>query len=121
MKAKFATTVVLAAALAAPLAGYAADSNETSPPKRESAKEFVADSVITSRIKADYAKDREVSAMKIKVDTDKGVVKLSGTAKSQAEADKAVSIAKSIKGVASVVSDIKVGSAADTVGSAMQK
>jgi hyperosmotically inducible protein len=121
MKAKFATTVVLTAALAAPLAGYAADSSDATVTKRESAKELVSDAVITSKIKADYAKDREVSALKIKVDTDNGVVKLSGTAKSQAEADKAVSIARNIKGVSSVASDIKVASGAAKDGSAMQK
>ena len=43
------------------------------------------------------------------VDTDKGVVKLTGTAKSTAEADKAVTLAKNTKGVTSVVNEIKVG------------
>jgi hypothetical protein len=45
-------------------------------------------------------KDPVVSALHIKVDTDdKGVVQLSGNAKSQAEADKAVAIAKKVEGV----------------------
>jgi hyperosmotically inducible protein len=79
---------------------------------RSSPKEFVKDSVITSKIKAEMAKDREVSAMRIKVDTDaNGVVQLSGTAKSKAEADKAESIAKSVKGVTSVHNDIQVQAA----------
>ena len=46
--------------------------------------------------------------MKIHVDTEKGVVKLTGTAKSKEEADKAESIAKSVKGVVSVKNEIKV-------------
>jgi hyperosmotically inducible protein len=47
--------------------------------------------------------------MHIKVDTDnKGVVTLSGKAKSQAEADKAVSIARNTEGVVDVRSDIQV-------------
>ena len=55
------------------------------------------------------AKDKTVSATHIKVETDaNGVVQLSGTAKSQAEADKAVSLAKGVKGVTSVDSQIKV-------------
>jgi hyperosmotically inducible protein len=49
--------------------------------------------------------------MNIKVDTDNGVVKLSGNAKSQAEADKAAEIAKNTEGVASVSNDIRVNAA----------
>jgi osmotically-inducible protein OsmY len=65
--------------------------------------------VITTKIKAAMAKDKQVSAMHIKVDTDnKGVVTLSGKAKSQAEADKAVSIARNTEGVVDVRSDIQV-------------
>ena len=67
------------------------------------------DSVITSKIKTEMAKDKQVSAMKIDVETDySGVVKLGGTAKSQAEAAKAVKIAKSVKGVTSVQNNIKI-------------
>ncbi len=50
--------------------------------------------------------------MSIKVDTDNGVVKLSGNAKSQEEADKAAEIAKNTEGVTSVTNDIRVGAAA---------
>lgn len=89
----------------APVAGHADDMNKD----RSSAKEFVKDSVITAKIKAEMAKDKQVSAMRIKVDTDRnGVVQLSGYAGSQAEADKAVAIAESVKGVVSVKNDIKI-------------
>jgi osmotically-inducible protein OsmY len=47
--------------------------------------------------------------LNIKVDTDdKGVVTLSGKAKSKAEADQAVKIARDTKGVTSVKNDILV-------------
>ena len=47
--------------------------------------------------------------MKIRVDTDdNGLVTLSGNAKSRAEADKAVRIARDTKGVSSVKNEIKV-------------
>ena len=106
MKAKLATVCFIAGALLVPVAGYTADTKETS--KSETAKEFVDDSVITTKIKAEFAKDKAVSAMNIKVDTHKGVVKLSGNAKSKDEADKAASIAKNTKGVSSVKNDIQV-------------
>lgn len=76
---------------------------------KESIKENVGDAVITTKIKAEFAKDKQVSALNIKVDTDdKGVVTLSGNAKSKAEADKAVKIAGDTKGVSSVKNEIKV-------------
>lgn len=76
---------------------------------KESVKENVGDAVITTKIKAEFAKDKDVSALNIKVDTDdKGVVTLSGKAKSKAEADKAVKIARDTKGVSSVKNEIKV-------------
>ena len=108
--------VALGLALA-PVAGYTADSmsKEPAPTKKESVKETVKESVedaaITTKIKADYAKDKQVSAMKIHVDTEKGVVKLTGNAKSKEESDKAESIAKGMKGVVSVKNEIKVGAA----------
>ena len=66
------------------------------------------DALITTKIKAEHAKDRDVSATKISVDTTNGVVTLGGTAKSKAEADKAVALAKNVKGVTSVKNNIKV-------------
>lgn len=105
MNTKIVTTAFLIGALAAPVAGDAADYDKD----RSSPKDFVKDSVITAKIKAEYAKDKEVSAMSIKVDTDdKGVVTLSGNAKTKAEADKAVMIARVTKGVTSVKNEIQV-------------
>ena len=75
----------------------------------ESVKEDVADTLLTARIKAEFAKDKTVSAMRVKVDTnDKGVVTLSGTARSKAEAEQAVSLARNTKGVTSVKNEIAV-------------
>ena len=68
----------------------------------------VADSVITTKIKALYVKDKEVSFRNIEVKTVNGVVHLSGNAKSKQEADKAVSMARDVKGVNSVQNDIRV-------------
>jgi hyperosmotically inducible protein len=111
MKAKLAISLVLAGSLLAPVAGYTSDytGDGSSPDRTSAAKEFVKDSVITAKIKAKLAKEKDVSAMHIKVDTDKaGVVYLSGTAKSQAEADRAVALAREVEGVTSVESTIEV-------------
>ena len=77
----------------------------------EKTKEVIDDATITTKIKAIYAKDKAVSALKIHVDTDKGVVTLTGNAKSKDEASKAADIAKSVNGVTSVKNEIAVGAA----------
>jgi len=96
---------VLAATALAPVTLQAAEQKSVT----ETVKENVSDSAITARIKTEFAKDKDVSAMKINVDTDdKGRVTLRGTARSQAEADKAARIARDTRGVVSVKSDIRV-------------
>ncbi len=68
----------------------------------------VSDAVITTKIKADLFKEPELSAMAIHVETEKGVVMLSGFVDKKADADKAVRLAKSVEGVSQVKSAIKV-------------
>ncbi|MGZ3253997.1 MAG: BON domain-containing protein [Burkholderiaceae bacterium] len=106
MKNKLAASCILLSTLLAPYAAYAADSDKdaTTP------KEFVKDSVITSKIKAKLAEQKMSSTIHIKVDTtNKGVVQLSGTAKTQAEIDKAGEIASLVAGVTSVENNIQIG------------
>lgn len=97
---------------AAPLASYA-DKYDASG-KKETVKEHASDAVITTKVKAEFAKDKLVKATKIHVDTDNGVVKLSGQAKNQAEADQAVKLAKNTKGVVDVKNEIQVGATGAT-------
>ena len=105
MNIKIVTTCLLASALALPLAGYTADGDTD----RSSPKTFVKDSVITTKIKAELAGEKMSSLVKIGVDTDaKGAVSLSGTAANQAAIDRAVAIARGVKGVTSVQNDIKI-------------
>lgn len=68
----------------------------------------IADSVITTKVKADLFKEPALSAMAIHVETEKGVVMLSGFVDSKADADRAVRLAKSVEGVTQVKSAIKV-------------
>jgi hyperosmotically inducible protein len=68
----------------------------------------VADSVITTKVKADIFKEPELKSMAIHVETEKGVVMLSGFVDSKADADKAVRLAKGVDGVSNVKSAIKV-------------
>ena len=105
MNTKLAASYLVAAALMLPIAGYTADSDSD----RSSPKAFVKDSIITTKIKAELFEERMSSLLHIRVDTDrKGVVVLSGTADSQDAADKAVSIARKVKGVTSVQNKIQI-------------
>ena len=71
--------------------------------------EVVSDSWITTKVKSQLVADKEVSASHIHVKTVDGVVTLSGKAKTQEEATRAVQDAQQIKGVKSVVNEIEMG------------
>jgi hyperosmotically inducible protein len=101
---KFLTAMLIVGGLLAPSASFSASHDAES-----SVGEFVKDSVITSKIKARLAAEKGVSAIHIMINTDKnGVVVMSGTAGSQAEIDKAHSIAHSVEGVTKVINHIKI-------------
>jgi osmotically-inducible protein OsmY len=70
--------------------------------------DVVADSVITTKVKADIFKEPELKSLGIHVETEKGTVMLSGFVSSKAEADKAVRLAREVNGVTNVKSAIKV-------------
>ena len=69
---------------------------------------YVDDAAITTKVKARFADDPKVSAIAIQVETLKGVVQLSGFAKSASERANAESIAKDVSGVKRVMNDISV-------------
>jgi len=119
MKSTYAIALIAAAGLASPLAlandpAKHTQATTTTPAaapaetRTERAKDATSDSWITTKVKAEFAKEKGVSATHIKVDTDHGVVNLSGMARSKAEADKAVALARDVKGVTSVNNNIQV-------------
>jgi osmotically-inducible protein OsmY len=67
-----------------------------------------SDTTITTKVKAGLAAEPDLSSLGIHVETEKGVVMLSGFVESKAEAAKAVKVAKGIEGVTTVKSAIKV-------------
>jgi len=79
-----------------------------STPKQESTGEYIDDSVITTKIKAQLAEDDFLKSFQIGVESRKGIVQLSGFVNSQAAVDKAGQIARGVKGVISVKNDLIV-------------
>jgi Predicted periplasmic or secreted lipoprotein len=104
MKTRFAMSLVLASALLAPVVSHAdGDTDRTHPVS------FVKDSIVTAKIKAKLAAEHMGSLAQIKVDTDAhGAVELSGYARTEAQAEKAVQIAKATEGVTSVHSSVTI-------------
>lgn len=102
-----AAAAVLAAVLfASGLPGCAVQSGQSS------VGQYVDDATISTRVKTRFAEDRDVSAMRIQVETLNGTVQLSGFAASQAEKDKAGQVARGVPDVRTVVNNIIVRPAA---------
>jgi hyperosmotically inducible protein len=107
---RLASVAAVAALFALPLAGHAQQSPGT----------LINDSAITAKIKAAQAADSTVRATSINVETDNaGAVTLSGSARSQAEIDRAVELAKGVQGVTRVTNNMTLaGGTAGTMGTA---
>jgi hyperosmotically inducible protein len=71
-------------------------------------QETMADAAISSKIKAKMALDDSVRALRIDVTTQGSTVTLSGQARSKAEHDRAVQLARETDGVSHVVDRIEV-------------
>ena len=77
-------------------------------PKIQRAGDATADAAITSAVKTKFLADTAVSGLKIDVDTKDNVVTLTGTVKSAAEKAEAIRLAKTTKGVKSVVDKLVI-------------
>jgi hyperosmotically inducible protein len=105
MKTKLAMTCVVFGALLGSAAAIADDANSVGT----RTVVFVKDSAITTKVKTKLAADHLTSLGRIHVDTDQnGIVWLSGTARSQAAIDRAVSLARDTEHVKSVHNDLTV-------------
>jgi hyperosmotically inducible protein len=105
MNMKLIAGCIVTGAMMLPNAGYAADSDSSSPTA------FIKDSAITTQVKADLAEKKLSSLVHVSVDTDdRGMVTLSGTVPSRDAANSAVSIARGVKGVTSVENHLQIAS-----------
>ena len=77
-------------------------------PKQEGTGEYIDDTVLTTKVKAAVFNEPSLKSAEINVETFKGVVQLSGFVSSRADINKAVQLARGVKGVASVKNDMQV-------------
>jgi osmotically-inducible protein OsmY len=100
------------AVLFASLLGCAASSTRegTNPAtsRQEGTGEYFDDSVITTKVKAAIFNEASLKSAEINVETFKGVVQLTGFVSSRASIEKAVDVARGVKGVTSVRNDMRV-------------
>jgi len=84
------------------------DKLHTKDAKEQSVKSYAGDAATTASVKAKLLAEDGVSSGGVKVETNDGLVQLSGTVKNQAESDRAESVAKAVDGVKSVKNDLKI-------------
>ena len=75
---------------------------------QESTGEYIDDSVLTSKVKAEIFGDPMLKVFQINVESYKGVVQLSGFVDSGQASAKAAEVAKSVKGVKDVENSLVV-------------
>ena len=98
-------TAAFTAAVAITAVGCASNNPDSTT---KTAGEYVDDAVITTKVKAALAADPNVKATEVNVETYKGDVQLSGFVAQPGDAQRAVEIARGVKGVTSVKNDIRV-------------
>ena len=86
--------------------GAVAAQPELNPPPAERAT--FSDAALTAGVKAKFAADPTVSAMRIDVDTQDQVVTLTGDVRSEVERDQALKLAREVDGVKSVTDRLTV-------------
>lgn len=75
---------------------------------QEGTGEYVDDTVITAKVKAEIFKDPSLKSSEINVETFKGVVQLSGFLNSQEDINRVVRVARGVEGVVSVKNDMRL-------------
>ncbi len=74
----------------------------------EGTGEYVDDAVITTKVKTAILDEPGLKSAEINVETLKGAVQLSGFVSSQSDIQKAVGVARGVKGVKAVKNDMRV-------------
>jgi osmotically-inducible protein OsmY len=76
--------------------------------RHEGTGEYVDDSIITTKVKALLFDEPNLRSGQINVETFKAVVQLSGFVSTRADINRAVEVARSVKGVESVKNDMRL-------------
>ncbi|MFC4277632.1 BON domain-containing protein [Achromobacter aloeverae] len=83
---------------------YAADDGKP----KQSVGEYTSDAVVTTKVKSEIVGSPALSALDIAVETNNGVVTLTGSVASAAQSDEATRVTRGVKGVTQVKNNLKV-------------
>ena len=97
-----AVVVGAGAVLAAPV--HAADGTGD----KQSVGEYVTDATISTKVRAAFVGDKSLSALDIAVETNDGVVTLSGSVATSEQVNHAADVTRGVDGVKQVKNNIKV-------------
>ncbi len=81
---------------------------DPAPAKKTEAGQYISDSALTAKVKTALLAEKNLKALDINVETQNGVVQLSGFAVSSAQIVQAVDVAMNVKGVKDVKNDIRL-------------
>lgn len=76
--------------------------------KADQAGDYIDDSIITTRVKAVIFEDDNLNSMNISVETNNGIVQLSGFVESEADIDTAENLASTVEGVKDIENNLQV-------------
>jgi hyperosmotically inducible protein len=110
MNASLIRKTILSAALVAgvaalPITTVSAQDSMSKEKSNQTVPDKAADGWITTKVKSELASTKGIKSTDISVDTNDGVVTLSGTTDTAASKTKAEHVAKKVKGVKSVSAD----------------
>jgi hyperosmotically inducible protein len=98
-----------------------AQTSSTSPTESATVGDAITDTAITTKVKAKLIADNRTKTVKISVETNNGIVTLSGKARSHKAKAAAEKIASEVDGVKSVINNVTVGVRTESVGTKTEK
>jgi len=103
---KILSASVLGLSLSVGAASAAVAATDAQP--KQSVGEYTSDAVITTKVKAAIVAEKDLSALDVAAETNNGVVTLTGTVATAAQADAAARVTRGVEGVKQVENKVKV-------------
>lgn len=75
---------------------------------KQSVGEYASDAVVTTKVKAAMVAEKDLSALDVAAETNNGVVTLTGTVATAAQAEAAARVTRGVEGVKQVENKLKV-------------
>jgi hyperosmotically inducible protein len=112
------TALILLVGMLAIPALHAADKSSTGPAERagQSSGQYIDDATLTTKVKVALLSDNLLSAFEVKVNTERGIVTLSGEVDKPETIQRAIKLTSAVPGVKAINTHLMVKVASFTVG-----